>query len=301
MSASLNWDEFRVVRAIAEAQSLGGAAERLGLNHSTLFRRLAAIEAQLGVRLFERERSGYRPTVAGEDMVALASLMSDTIAEFERRVTQKEVQLSGRVRLTTVHSLALLMLGPITAELARAHPALHLEIHLAHASLDVARGEADIALRCLNERPPSQLASRRAAPLPWRIYAAPQLTTPSGEPRANARWIVPGEKFGPSRLNQWLDRHIEPWRRAATANSDIMMAELAERGVGVALLPCYVGVTRPLLRVVGDADQALDGELWLLATEHGLRTPRVRAVYDFLGEELERRRAWFEGEAVIGP
>ena len=70
MSDSLNWDEFRIVRAIAESHSLYGAAERLGLNHSTMFRRLTALETRLGFKLFERERSGYRPTAGGEDMVA---------------------------------------------------------------------------------------------------------------------------------------------------------------------------------------------------------------------------------------
>src|SRR3569623_443792 len=105
MSDSLNWDEFRIVRAIAETQTLYGAAERLGLNHSTMFRRLTALAPRLGFKLFERERSGYRPTAAGEDMVALATVMGDTIAEFERRVTNQDMQLTGVVRLNTVEPL----------------------------------------------------------------------------------------------------------------------------------------------------------------------------------------------------
>ena len=90
-----NWDEFRIVKAIAETQSLAGAAERLGLNHSTMFRRLTALEARLGLRLFDRERSGYRRTAAGEDMVALATLMGGLIAEFERRCGRRRSQVDG--------------------------------------------------------------------------------------------------------------------------------------------------------------------------------------------------------------
>ncbi len=299
MSEPLNWDEFRIVRAIAEAQSLSGAAERLGLNHSTLFRRLAAMEARLGIRLFERERSGYRPTAAGEDMVALATLMGDTIEEFERRIAHNDVKLSGRVRLTTLHSLGALVLPGICAALAAAHPALHVDLVLTESLLDVERGEADIAVRCLNEPPPEGLIGRRIAALPWAIYAVPALTTPAGEPRPDAHWVVPSENFGPSRVRRWLDRHVESWRRCATASDDILMAELAAHGVGVALLPCFVAIAKPELRQIGKADADLDGEVWLLAHERALRTPRVRAVYDFLGEALERRRAWFEGERVV--
>ncbi len=300
MNAPSDWDEFRIVRAIAEARSLSGAAEKLGVNQSTLFRRLAAIEARLGLRLFERERSGYRPTAAGEDMVALAILMGDTIGEFERRVGQKEVQVSGRVRVTAILSLGALVLPPIAAALARTHPSLHLEILLTDALLDMSRGEADIAIRCLHRPPPQGLASRRVAPLSWKIYAASILTTPAGEALPNARWIVPSETFASPPVQRWLDRHVEPWRRSATANSDCLMAELAARGVGLALLPSFVGVSIPQLRIVGETHNELDSDLWLLATEQALRTPRVRAVYDFLAEELERRRAWFAGEAVVG-
>lgn len=300
MTEPLNWDEFRIVRAIAEAQSLSGAAELLGLNHSTLFRRLAAMEARLGLRLFDRERSGYRPTAAGEDMVALATLMGDTIAEFERRVSRNDLKLSGRVRVTALTSLGALVMPAICAGLAGAHPGLHVEVILTESALDLERGEADVALRSLKEPPPETMAGRRVASLPWAIYAVPALTTADGEPALNAMWIAPSENFGSPQARRWFDRHVESWRRAATASSDMLMAELAARGLGVALLPCYLGVAKPELRRAGKADPELDGELWLVAHERALRTPRVRAVYDFLADELERRRAWFEGEAVVG-
>ena len=195
MAEPLNWDEFRIVRAIAEAQSLSGAAELLGLNHSTLFRRLAAMEARLGLRLFDRERTGYRPTAAGEDMVALATLMGDTIAEFERRVSRNDVKLSGRVRVTALTSLGALVLPPICAALAAAHPGLHVEVILTDSSPDLERGEADIALRCLKEPPPESLTGRRVAPLPWAIYAVPALTTADGEPGAERAVGRPFREF----------------------------------------------------------------------------------------------------------
>jgi DNA-binding transcriptional LysR family regulator len=300
MSDPLNWDEFRLVRAIAAAQSLSGAAERLGLNHSTLFRRLAAVEARLGVKLFERERSGYRTTAAGEDMVALATLMGDTIAEFERRVARNEVQFAGRVRLATRHSLGVLVMPAISAALSAAHPALHLELILTESAVDLERGEADIAARCLKGPPPDCLVGRRIARLPWAIYAAAPLAEAAGEDPARLAWVAPSDSFAPTQARDWVERHVDPCRRAATVSSDIAMAGLAARGVGAALLPCFVAAAKPELRMIAKGDPELESDLWLLANERALRTPRLRAAFDFLAGELERRRAWFAGEAAAG-
>ena len=97
MNSGLSWDEFRLVKSIAEARSLVGAAERLGVNHSTVFRRLAAVEAAVGARLFERSRAGYEPTAAGEEMIALASTMAESVLEFERRVAGRDVKPTGEL------------------------------------------------------------------------------------------------------------------------------------------------------------------------------------------------------------
>ena len=297
MREALNWDEFRLVRAIAEAQSLSGAAERVGLNASTLFRRLAALEARLGVKLFERERAGYRPTAAGEDMAALAGLIGDTIGEFERRVAAEDVKLSGRVRVATLASLGALVMPGICVELAALHPALHIELHCAEGSLDALQVEADIAIRCLKAAPAGFANVRRVAPMPWALYAAEGTAVTSA---LGPVWIAPCDSFGPPLARQWIERHVEPWRLAASASNEMVMAELAARGLGAALLPCYVAACKPQLRRIGEADPELDGDLWLIATERGGRTPRVRAAFEFIGDALERRRPWFEGERVVG-
>ena len=91
----LSWDDFRYVKAIADTRSLGGAAQSLGVNHSTVFRRLGQIEQHLGSRLFDRGRSGYAPTPCGEDMVRLAERVAEDITAFERRVTGQDLRPSG--------------------------------------------------------------------------------------------------------------------------------------------------------------------------------------------------------------
>jgi DNA-binding transcriptional LysR family regulator len=299
MSEALNWDEFRIVKAIAETRSLAGAAERLGLNHSTMFRRLSAVEHRLGVRLFERDRGGYRPTAFGEDMAALAVLMGETIAEFERRVTRNESQVSGLVRITTLLSLGVLELSSGVAALRSAHPGLRIELLLTDATLDLQRGEADLALRALVEAPTVNFSGRRIAAMPWGIFAPPALLDEQGRVRADAPWIEPTESFMPAPARRWLDRNVEPHRRVLRANDDLSIAELAAAGAGAALLPCYVVARHSGLVKVGRADPDLDRDLWLLASTHALSVPRVRVAFDFLAEALASRRLSIEGASPI--
>src|SRR6201986_5113845 len=102
---STNWDDYRYVRAVAETRSLVGAAELLGVNHSTVFRRINALEEGLGARLFERGRAGYALTAAGEEMVPLASRMGEEITSFERRIAGRDIKPSGELRVTTNDTL----------------------------------------------------------------------------------------------------------------------------------------------------------------------------------------------------
>jgi DNA-binding transcriptional LysR family regulator len=299
MSGSLNWDEFRIVRAIAESQSLYGAAERLGLNHSTMFRRLAALETRLGFKLFERDRSGYRPTAAGEDMVSLATLMGDTIAEFERRVGSQDLQLTGQVRLSTADSIAWLVLPRAIAEFRSIYPGVNVEISSGPAPLDLFDGQIDIALRVLQPPLSSELMGKRVASVAWAVYASPNLIAPGDVARlASAPWVTATQGACQPQAHRWIARNVEPTRQVAQTNSVVVMAELAARGVGAALLPCLVGDARPELARVGGLVSEAAGELWLVASPAALNKGRVRVLYDFLMQEVERRRAAFEGEST---
>jgi DNA-binding transcriptional LysR family regulator len=293
----MNWDEFRIVRAIAESQSLYGAAERLGLNHSTMFRRLAALETRLGFKLFERDRSGYRPTAAGEDMVSLASLMGDTIAEFMRRVGNEDMQFTGNVRLTTVEAIGCLVLPKVLMEFRAAYPGLQVEVSVNVAPLELFGGKNDLALRVLQGPPPPELSGKRVAGASWAIYASPLLIPVGDEERlATAPWVTLAPGICQQLALQWINRNVEPSRQVATVGSLMILAGLAEAGVGAALLPCLVGASKPQLRQIGEIVSEADGEIWLVAAPQALQKARVRALYDFLGVELERQRGWFEGE-----
>ena len=110
---NLAWDDFRLIKAIADVRSLPAAAALLGINHSTVFRRLGQIEEALGAKLFERHRSGYTLTTAGEEMVALAQRVDDDITAFTRKMAGRELAPAGELRVTTNDSLLIHLLTPL--------------------------------------------------------------------------------------------------------------------------------------------------------------------------------------------
>ncbi len=131
----LSWDDFRYVKAIADTSSLGGAAQLLGVNHSTVFRRLGQIEQQLGSRLFERRRAGYALTACGEEMVRLAERLGEDITSFERKVTGQDLRPSGELRVTCNDVVLLHLLTDVLAGFRRACPEIVLDVVVSNALL----------------------------------------------------------------------------------------------------------------------------------------------------------------------
>ncbi len=297
MNAALDWDEFRLVKAVADARSLVGAAEALGLNHSTIFRRLAAIESAVGARLFERSRAGYQPTAAGEEMIELATTMADSINEFERRVAGRDVTPTGELRVTTVDSVAVSLLPPILARFRTVNPGVQLDLIVAAQALNLSRRDADVAIRTTNE-PPESLVGRRICTVRWAVYGSANLASEFG-PRvvAAAPWIGFGDHYAPPLGKRWVDETIGPRRQVCRVNSVLGMAEAAAVGVGAAILPCFVGDRRPELTRIGAPQSELDVDLWILTHADLRHSARVRAFMDLAGAELAKMRKVIEGSS----
>ena len=297
MSAALDWDEFRLVKAIADARSLVGAAEALGVNHSTIFRRLAAIETAVGARLFERSRTGYQPTTAGQEMIALATTMADSINEFERRVAGRDVTPIGELRVTTVDAIAVALLPPVLARFRAVNPGVQLDLVVGAQTLNLSRRDADVAIRTASE-PPETLVGRRICVTRWAVYCSQALAAEFGASvAAAAPWIGFGEPYAPPRAKRWLEETVEPRRQACRIDSVIAMAEAAAAGVGAAILPCFLGDRRPELVRIGPPIADLDVDLWILTHADLRHSARVRAFMEVAGTELAKLRKAIEGTA----
>ncbi|WP_158816546.1 LysR family transcriptional regulator [Methylocapsa sp. S129] len=295
MNAPLSWDEFRLVKAIADTRSLVGAAEALGLNHSTIFRRLGSVEKALGARLFERSRSGYQPTAAGEEMVALATGMSDQVVEFERRVAGRDVKPSGELRITTVDSMAVYLLPPILTRFRQLNPGVHLDVILASHALNLSRRDADVAIRATNE-PQETLVGRRIGAIRWAIYSSPKLALEYGAKTVEeAPWVAFGDNLGSPIGRRWTERNISQRRQVFRVNSVLSMAETIAAGAGAGVLPCFIGNSRADLTRIGAPIEELDVGLWILTHPDLRHSARVRAFTEHVGGELVKLRKALEG------
>ncbi|MBN9438279.1 LysR family transcriptional regulator [Bosea sp. (in: a-proteobacteria)] len=169
MFKRLSWDDLRVVKAIGEAGGIAGAAASMGVNHTTIFRRLAQVEHVLHVSLFERRRTGCTPTSAGLEVVALAQRLELDIVAVTQGLAGPDQILTGELRVTTSDAIAGHLLMPISAQFRTLHPSIRIEVLIGNDPFNLARGDADIALRATNT-PLENLVGRKLATVAWAPY-----------------------------------------------------------------------------------------------------------------------------------
>lgn len=285
MNAQLaNWDDLRVFLAVARAGSLSGAARRLGVNHSTVFRRISGLEETLGVRLFERLPTGYALTVAGEQTLGIVESIEADVATLDRTVTGQDLRLTGTVRITATDMLALWLLPGHLRRFREAYPGIEVEIIVGNEALNLSRRETDVALR-IGNTPPETLVGRRVGQLKFAVYGAPDYCAANpGTDLARHNWI--GLEGGHAPLTRRFEQFLPGLRPTVRSNSVACTVRLAEAGLGLAVLPCVIADQKPdLTRVAGLPDNfSLD--LWLLTHEDLRYTARIRAVLEFLAEAL---------------
>lgn len=289
----LAWDDFRLVKAVAEKRSLSGAASVLGVNASTVFRRLGALEDGLGARLFERGRAGYGLTPSGEEMVGIAARMSDDIVAFERRISGQDLEPAGDLRVTTNDSLLIHVLTDIFAGFRKAYPHITLDVVVGNDALNLSKRDADVAIRA-TANPPETLVGRRIAHIGWAVYGPkPMAPVTSIDALDDQSWIGPGEMLAP--LQKWLRDVVGEHKVAYRLSTVLGMAEAISAGIGVGPLPCFIASGMPNLVRLYDPPGQVPAALWLLTHPDLRASARVRAFMDHVGHELSRRRHAFEG------
>jgi DNA-binding transcriptional LysR family regulator len=297
---NLAWDDFRLVKAIADTKGLAGAAERLGVNHSTMFRRLGQIEEALGgVALFERHRTGYALTTVGEEMVALAERMDEDVVAFVRRLAGRELSPAGELRVTTSDMLLIHLLTPLFARFHGRCPDVRLDVVLGNQALNLSKRDADVAIRA-TDSPPETLVGRRVARIAWALYGravdfphAGAVDLGSLEQRV---WVSLGDDLATLNVMRFVREHVPPERIVYKVNTVLGLAEAVEAGVGVGHLPCFVADVRPSLVRLAPPEPRFAADLWLLTHPDLRHSARVRVFLDFLAAEIAALRKLIEGE-----
>ena len=296
----LDWDDLKYFLAVARHGSTLSAAKALSLSQSTVHRRIDELERRLGRHLVLRGPSGYKLTELGEEMVAYAERVEESVLAFERRLGDARLGLSGSIKLTCPEPVGgRLMRSTLIAEFERQFPELRIEFVMSDKLLDLAKGQADIAIRGTEPREEA-LVSRRIASSPWAIYASKTYCESHGKPAAVADIAAHGialfdVELGQHPINRWFTQIAPAAPVGARCNSISGLLAAAKSGVGLAALPVVVGdAEHDLLQVLGPVRELTTH--FYLVTHRDLRdAPRVKAFSAFVDENLSAFRAVLGG------
>lgn len=277
----MNWDDLRHFLVLAETGSFSGAARALGLDHTTVARRVAALEAALGVRLVDRLPRAVVLTDEGRRIAEISDAMRREAHGVMRAARGMDAGLAGTVRVSAPPAFARHVVVPRVAALRRRHPGIVLELNGDQAFVDLDRREADIAIRL--SRPAREgLIGRKLGDLGFGLFAAPEYL----HSRAEAEWEFIARDGVPVVLPQdaWLEAYRKERPVAFRGNESGMLLAAARAGVGVALLPYFVVPPDSGLVELRCAEPLPHREIWMAVHDDLRHAPRVRAVMDFLAE-----------------
>ena len=282
----IDWDDVRYFLAVAREGSVRAAAERVGVNHATVLRRIAQLEERLGVHMFEKLPSGYRLTAAGEEVLEFADQMEASSHLLETRVFGRDQSVRGLLRVTLAPTLATHLLMPDFAEFARLHSEIEMEITPSGELVNLTNREADVAIRVVYDRKtlPLNLHGLKGPELVGSVYMSRDRLAAwrAGAPDP-IRWIVISIHGIPEWASEGEVRTTAvPFR---TTDAEAQIAAVRQ-GLGMTTLPCFVGDADPLLVRVPGTELHMYGTLWLLTQGDTRNTKRVRLFTEFVSHRL---------------
>lgn len=292
--SELRWDDAKVFLALWREGSLTRAALQLGVNISTVSRRLEGLEETLGTRLFDRTPEGALPTAAAGRLAPFAEGMEQAALGFAHGLEGFEVEPEGTVRLAAPPGLSDQFLARSLPGLVERHPGLRIELPSSTDYADLTRREADLALRII--RPTSgDLVAKLLVGSDWGIFASPERAESIGKLRRadQTTWVCWGEELLHMPDAQWLDARVPPEQVLLRSNGMTGLIEAMRAGMGAMVLP------RPYAGIPGIAEvpctaamkrelaQLPEAQLWLVGHRAHRQIPRIAAVWDWLVEMFE--------------
>ncbi len=297
-----DWDDLRYFLAVARAGNVTAAAANLGVNHSTVSRRIRFFEERLGVRLFDKLVTGYALTPPAEKMLDDAKKIENDINQLSRGLASQDMRLSGPLRITAPEGIVSIVIMPHIAAFSKMHPGIEIEITATADIKNLNNREVDLAIRATSH-PPEGLVGRKLAGQglgkyvslsylkerglkPNNVSAFSKLTTPEHT------WVgYIGEKSIP----QWINDHYPNARCAARFDSIYTIYQAVKAGIGIAELPCRLGETDPGLIRVTPQRTVPHQDIWILYHRDMRHTARLRIFSEYLTKIIVAERSSFEG------
>jgi DNA-binding transcriptional LysR family regulator len=284
----LNWDDLRYFLALARARTVSGAGRDLAVKHTTVARRIKALEQGLGTRLFDHLQDGYAMTLAGENLYQHALVMEEQAHAVDRQVFGLDAQLQGSLKLTASYDVMGQLIVPQLGLFRRAYPGIDLQLLGSTGLADLSARQADIALR-LTPKPPDYLIGKKVLPLRHGIYASAKYLKKNPKPEQAILWN------DETKHPEWVEHHFPKAEVSIRVDDVTTMLTCVANHMGLARIPCYIGETGDDLYRLDLPLTASTWGIWVLSHVDLRATARVRACREFLVDTIEQQRSLIEG------
>ena len=290
--ADMNWDDLRLFLAVARSGSISGAAKQLGVQHSTISRRIRQFEQMLGARLIERKKGGYELTQAGEHVKEAANNIEREVLGVDGVLIGKDTRLIGPLRVTAINNMASSILMPMFADFSNKHPLVELHIVVSNLDASLAQRDADVAIRLTNS-PPDTLVGKRIVTVASTIYGSRSYIEKLRQNNNDPRWIgVECCVFH----KIWTKQACGEQPYHFISDDTLLTLAAIKENLGVSILPCFMGDSDTALVRYREPDPAYNLGLWLLLHPDLRRTARVLTFRDHMINAINEKKLWFEGK-----
>lgn len=292
-----DWNDLKVLLAVAREGSIAGAARTLAVDHSTVSRRLGALEEVIGAKLLMRGGRDFSWTAEGRAVLVAAKTVESAILEATRNVRAARLEAEGAVRVSVPPGFVIPLM-PVLAKARIRHPELDVQLLGDFRQVDLGKGEADIAVRMARPEEPD-LVGRKTFECGWCVYASNAYLNEQGWPATadelrGHRLVLYVESMHNLPPRRWLETYRDSAAQVTRVDSADTVARVLLTGGGMGVLPSFVTDRYPgLLRVLPEPVVFSSG--WIVYHKALRETARVRAVVDVLVEFFESERAFFSG------
>lgn len=284
-----NWEDLRLVLAIAQGRGLSGASRILSLHHATVLRRLNAFEARMGLVLFNRAARGYEPTEVGEELARLAQPIDQAVESAYRKLAGRDIRLSGTIRFATSDFIGQSLLLPVLRQFRKIHPDIDIEVIISPALASLSKRDADVAFRAANE-PPDTLVGKRIAALGYGVYAHRDLVKKAGKSinLEQLDWVGDDYTISHVTTNQWRMHNYPNARVSTRFDSLVGKFRAVQAGMGIGFLPHYLAIDDDSLVCLKSKRSKWTLDLWLLTHADLSRMNRIKAFMSSAQETLSQ-------------
>ena len=291
------WDDVRFFLAVARASSLSGAARALGVGHVTVGRHITQLEKRLGVTLLNRTPDGFAMTAAGDAILRQCIAMENAALDLERVAAGRDALVTGLVRVTTTEALAHQIIAPTIAALRQTHRDLQIDLSVGVRSLDIARRDADLAVRFARPAA-SDLICRKLGEVGFSLYASQRYLAKLGVPKRGqglaGRDIITFTGAPAATSPFFMGESLEGAHVALRCDNPLIQLKAAANEVGIAELACFLGDASPDLVRVWPNEPPAGRTAWLIIHQDMRRSARIRAVSAAIGDAFRRQRKILE-------